>query len=291
MIVLRVLDRSQLRRRFESIRRPFHRPSNRVSSAIRAGTQPGGNVDEKVREITSEEAVEGPGNAERNAELKADELKSEDASATELPVAADLLLSALKAEDESTETVAAEQDTVLDVASASADKDPEAFFEDVNVQAQEAAADLSRSVGDEAVELVIEAEDFEDREVKEADLVKTLEFQESDDPSSDGADGELPSTRGEVEQKVVDAAKDGLEVLKWAAEGIVSAGQNAQGGLGVAKEALDKRVKSFGIAADETREVSSQAAGIAQKKFGEIRGSTSKFGEELKVRVAVSFCL
>ncbi|KAL3683829.1 hypothetical protein R1sor_001851 [Riccia sorocarpa] len=106
---------------------------------------------------------------------------------------------------------------------------------------------------------------------------------------SKSADSESQSTgeltREEANEKLLEVAREGFEVLKWAAEGVVSAGANSRQGFEVAKELIDRRLKSFQEAADDTREVSAQLSEAALKKYEEIQESTAKFNEELNVQV------
>ncbi|CAM6118401.1 unnamed protein product [Calypogeia fissa] len=291
IVKLHVTNRSKLRHKFMHSREPYGNGPLIAHFRIRAeqssgsSSSSGSNVDEKVREIASDEAVEGPGNQGLNAEAKAQELQSSvNDQSTELPIPAELLLQTLKAEDEDSEVVVAEQDAVVHATSDSAAEDPKTFFHDVEEEAKDVAAQLGRSVEDEVMKIEEEAEGLEGRQELDADVVKQKEFHEGGE-SSTSAVGKFAATRAEAREKIMGTAKDGVEVVKWFSEVAVEAGKNAGKGLEVAKEALDKRVKSFNIAADETKEVSSQVAEAAQKKLEEIHASTSQFGEELGVNL------
>ncbi|BFI29417.1 hypothetical protein MPTK2_3g02290 [Marchantia polymorpha subsp. ruderalis] len=276
---------------------PFGRSEgkrNRVAPprAERAGAPGGaGGLDEKVKELSSEQAVESMQGVDRSARVMVDDLKPvEHPGTTGWPTSArELELQAEEKASDADESLGG-KGRVLDVASDSA-VDPEHNHENTIATADELAPELGLSVEDLTVALEDRAEEASKRD---AELAKPDAGagawdggvgQVVDVGEESGVTGEDEMTRDAATEKILDVAREGIEVLKWAVEGITAAGANSREGFEVAKELLDKRMKSFNLAAEETKEVSAQLSEVAVKKYEELQGSASKFSEELQVQI------
>ncbi|KAL2636042.1 hypothetical protein R1flu_007521 [Riccia fluitans] len=265
-----------------------------------AGSASGGSLDEKLDELNSEEAVEGMQGFDRTARFMVDDLKPVEHPGTTLPK--ELELEAEGKAFEADESMGGKE-PILEVASDSA-VDPDHAHEHTVATSEELAPELGRSVEDLTTALEDRAEKASERDAEllstdkgsaegewERGVGQVVDVSKESGGTGEqdrGAEGRVKGVdpeREEANKKILEVAREGYEVLRWAVEGAISAGANSREGLVAAKEIINKRVKSFQEAAEETKEVSSQLSEVARKKYEEIQGSTAKFGEELNVQI------
>ena len=201
------------------------------------------------------------------------------------------------------------QEKALDVASESAVDEGE----EVKKTAGEDASDMTNKVGGDLrrnektiSELASTASKLEaDRSGSEVDTGATKSQGESKNEDGrkgpmledlkrtvsknlkEGIDSSRPGIE-ELSRNVAKGVKVGRENLEYGAEGAVETGAIAREGLDVAREALDKRMRSFNLAAEDARETGSLVAELAAKGWDALSKTTERFVDNFQKNVGAA---
>lgn len=199
------------------------------------------------------------------------------------------------------------REKVLDVASESAVDEGE----EVKTTAGEDALDMTNKVGGDLrrneksiSELATTASKLEaDRSGSEVDTGATKSQRESKNGRKgpmledltrtvsknlkEGIDSSRPGIE-ELSRNVAKGVKVGRENLEYGAEGAVETGAIAREGLEVAREALDKRMRSFNLAAEDARETGSLVAELAAKGWDVLSKTTGRFFDHFQKNVGAA---
>lgn len=103
----------------------------------------------------------------------------------------------------------------------------------------------------------------------------------------EGIDSSRPGIE-ELSRNVAKGVKVGRENLEYGAEGAVETGAIAREGLDVAREALDKRMRSFNLAAEDARETGNLVAELAAKGWDALSKTTERFVDNFQKNVGAA---